>query len=86
MNQTSINGPERVFMTASDVHALADQVRGTNRTMRNQESLQHDLRLAAKAITICGLPLRRSGRCCATAPLAIKSSATNVDLGLLPHD
>jgi hypothetical protein len=41
-----------LFMTASDVHALADrlEVRGTNRAMRNQESLQHDLRLAAKAI------------------------------------
>ena len=39
-------------MTASDMHALADrlEVRGTNRAMRNQESLQHDLRLAAKAI------------------------------------
>jgi hypothetical protein len=44
--------PASLFITASDVHALADrlELRGTNRAMRNQENLQHDLRLAAKAI------------------------------------
>ena len=44
--------PAPLFMTASDVLALADhlEVQGTNRVMRNQESLEHHLRLAAKAI------------------------------------
>jgi len=39
-------------MTVSDAHALADRLEmlGTNRTMRDQEGLQQDLRRAAKAI------------------------------------
>jgi hypothetical protein len=51
MKQSSTT-PAPLFMTTSDVHALADrlEVRGTNRAMRHPESLHHDLRLAAEAI------------------------------------
>jgi hypothetical protein len=47
--------PAPLFMTASDVLALADhlEVQGTNRVMRNQESLEHHLGLSGLMLHLC---------------------------------